>query len=169
MADASLAGKVLVSIVSALVRTSPVAWHLEYEVRNPEQTPIWLVVKESLVLRRDGQRIELSYARGKMQPGAQPFGYFDPEVVQVPPGGSVRRSVEIDWPVRLSDLWNAEREVALPPGEYEVSVRIGYGTTPKPPPPGLGESVEAPVLRWQKEAVSQPTRLKLPGYKATPE
>ena len=169
MADASLAGKVIVSIVSALVRTSPVAWHLEYEVRNTEQTPIWLVVDESLVLRRDGQRIELSCARGKMTPGAQPFGYFDPKVVEVPPGGSVRRSVEIAWPARLSGLWNAEREVAPPPGEYEVSVRIGHGTTPKPQPPGLGESVEAPVLRWQKEAVSQPVRLKLPAYKAAPE
>jgi hypothetical protein len=164
MPSIPIAGRVLVSIVSAIVQVSPPAWHLEYDVRNQGRAAIWLVDEESLVLRRDDAHIELSYARGKMQPGVQVFGYFTPKVLKVPPGGSVRRSVEITWPCRLSDIWNAEREAMPPPGEYEVSVRVGFGSTAAPKPPKVGEDVEAPVLRWQKETVSPPVRLAIPPY-----
>src|SRR5260370_25252719 len=91
MPSIPMLGTVLVSIVSALVRVSPSAWHLKYDVRNTGQVVIWLVVDESLVLRRDNAKIELSYAREKMKPGVQVFGYFDPKVVKIPPGGSLRR------------------------------------------------------------------------------
>ena len=148
------------SIVSAIVNVSPPAWHLEYEVRNLGRVVIWLLVDESLVLRRDDAHIELSYARERMQPGVQVFGYFVPQVVKIPPGGSLRRSVEISWPCSLSDIWNAEREATPPPGEYEVSIRIGFALTAAPQPPKVGEDVEAPVLRWQKEAVSPPCGLR---------
>jgi hypothetical protein len=159
-----IAGKVVVSIVAAIVQERPPAWHLEYEVRNQGRTAIWLVVDESLVFRQVGRHIELSYARTKMQPGAQAFGYFDPEVLAIPPGASVRRSVEISWPSRLSDLWNDKREAKPPPGEYEVSVRVGVASTAAPPSPKVGEGVEAAVLRWQEEAVSPPVRIKIPPY-----
>ncbi len=154
----------MVSIVSAMVQVSPPAWQLEYEVRNLARTVFWLVVDESLVLRRDDAHMELSYARGKMQPGVQVFGYFDPKVAKIPPGGSLRRSVEITWPCSLSDIWNAEHEATPPPGEYEVSVRIGFASTAAPKPPKVGEGVEAPVLSWQKETVSQPVRIAIPPY-----
>src|SRR2546422_966596 len=147
-------GEILVLIVSAATQTSPPAWHLEYEVRNPGSAPVWLIVDEELVLSHAGVRIELSYARGKMRPGIQPFGYFDPNVVEIPAGKSSRQTVEVAWPCRLSGIWNPVREAALPPGEYEVSVRIGYASTPAPDAPELDEGVEAHVLRWQREAVS---------------
>lgn len=164
MSSIPIAGKVLVSIVSAIVNVSPSAWHLDYDVRNLGRGVVWLVVDESLVFRRDDAHIELSYARGKMQLGVHVFGYFDPKVVKIPPGGSLRRSVEITWPCSLSDIWNSEREGTPPPGEYEVSVRIGFASTAAPKPPKVGEGVEASVLRWQKEAVSQPVRIAIPPY-----
>jgi hypothetical protein len=158
------AGSVLVSIVSAIVQVSPPSWQLEYDVRNLGGAVIWLVDDESLVLKSDGAHIELSYARAKMRPGVKVFGYFDPKVVEIPPGGSLRRSVEITWPCRLSDIWNAERDATPPPGEYEVSVRVGFASTAAPEPPKVGESIEAPVLRWQKEAVCPPVRIPIPPY-----
>lgn len=152
---------VIVSIVSAVVQTNPPGWQIAYVVKNGGRAPVWLVVDDPLVLRRDGTRIELSFARAKMVPGAKVFGYFDPKVVAIAPGDTVERKVHIAWPLRLDDTFNTEREVAPPPGEYEVTVRIGYGRTPAPPAPRLGEGVEAPVLRWQKEAVSLPVRMQI--------
>jgi hypothetical protein len=99
-----------------------------------------------------------------MQPGVQVFGYFDPKVLAIPPGGSARRSIEISWPCRLSDIWNDKREATPPPGEYEVSVRVGVASTAAPASPKVGEGVEAPVLRWQEEAVSPPVRIAIPPY-----
>src|SRR4030095_1390365 len=164
MPSIPIAEKVLASIVSAIVNVSPPAWHLEYDVRNLGRGVVWLVVDESLVLRHDDTHSELSYARGKMQPGVQVFGYFEPKVVKLPPGGSLRQSVEIPWPCSLSVIWNAEREATPPPGEYEVSVRVGFALTAAPQPPKVGEGVEAPVLRWQKETVSPPVRISIPPY-----
>jgi hypothetical protein len=163
-----MAKNVLVSIARALVNVSPfVAWNLEYDVHNLGQKAIWLVIDESLVFRHDATHIELSYARGKMQPGVDVFGYFDPKVVKIAPGGSLRQSIEVTWPCILSDIWNAERVATPPPGEYEVSVRIGYASTATPRPPRVGESVETPVLRWQKEAVSPPVQIVIPPYTAS--
>ncbi len=164
MPSMTIGGTVLVSIVNVIVQASPPAWQLEYEVRNMQQTAVWLVVDESLVLKRENAHIELSYARGKMQPGVQVFGYFDPIVVNIPPGESLRQQVKVAWPCRLSDIWNEVREVVLPPGEYEVAVRIGFASTAKPKPPKVGEGVEGPVLRWQRTTVSPPVRIAIPPY-----
>jgi hypothetical protein len=148
-----------------MVRLSPPSWHLEYDVRNAGHAVLWLVVEESLVLERVDAKIELSYARGEMRPGVQVFGYFDPKVEMVLPGASLRRSVEIRWPCPLSDIWNSEREAAPPPGDYEVSIKIGFAPTAEPETPGVGESIEAPVLRWQRTTISAPIRLAVPPYK----
>jgi hypothetical protein len=164
MMSIPMVGTVLVSIVSAMARASSSAWDIEYEVRNEGQALIWLVVDESVVFRLDNGRIELSYARGQMQSGAHVFGYFDPKVVEIPPGGSLRRSVEITWPYRLSDLWNSEREAAPAPGEYEISIRVGYAATAAPESPKVGESVEATVMRWQRTTVSPPAQIAIPPY-----
>lgn len=159
---------VAVSIVSAVVVVSPPAWRIEFEVRNHGDATLWVIADESLVFRQDDGRIELSYARGRMQPGAQVFGYFDPEVVALAPGASVRRWVEIAWPCRLSGLWN-DRPVAAPsPDEYDVAVRVGFASTPSPPAAAEGEHVEAPVLRWQRAAVSRPIRIAVPPYEGAP-
>jgi len=157
--------EVLMTIVSAMVQIDPPMWHIEYEVKNPGATPVWLIVDEGLGFRRDGRQIELSYARGKMQPNVHVFGYFNPEVEKVLAGDHSRQTVEIAWPCPLSDIWNTEREATPPPGEYEVSVRVGYAGTENPLPAEVGESVETPVLRWQKEAVSPPVRIDIPPYR----
>ena len=164
MANISIVGKVLVSIVSAIVQMGGPAWHLTYEVRNLSEAVIWLVVGESLVFRRDYAHIELSYAREKMQPDVHVFGYFNPDVVKIQPSGSLRQSVEITWPCHLSDIWNAEREATPPPGEYDVSVRVGFALTDTPKLPKVGENIETPVLRWQKVTVSPPVRIAIPPY-----
>jgi hypothetical protein len=163
MTKQEMARKVEVVIVSAKAEINPPSWEIEYSVHNHTPAMLWLVVEESLVLKRDGARIELSYSRGRMQPGVQVFGYFVPTVIDLPPGRAVSQSVQIGWPCRLNDIWNSEREVALPPGQYEVSVRVGFASTPAPPPPEVGEDVEAPVLRWQEEAASSPVRIELPS------
>ncbi len=55
------------------------------------------------------------------------------------------------------------------PGEYEVSIRIGYAATAAPEPPKVGESVEAPVMRWQQTTVSPPVRMAIPPYARSQE
>ena len=160
----AMTGKVLVMIVSAVAMPEPPAWHLEYEVRNAGDKPVWLVVDENLVFRHEDSRIELSFARGQMQPGVQVFGYFNPAVEELPPGESLRRAVEIPWPSPLSDIWNAGREATPSPGDYEVKLRVGFGMSEAPDAAAVGESVEAPVLRWQHTAVSAPVSLAVPPY-----
>jgi hypothetical protein len=135
---------------------------LEYEVRNETPAPIWLVDDGWLIWRQEGQEIELSYARGKMRPGARVFGYFSPSVTKLEAGERATRSIPLTWPQPLGRLWNAESEAAPQPGAYRVSVRIGYGVTPEPEAPVLGEGVEAPVLRWQQEAVSDAVPMVIP-------
>ena len=164
MHNTQIVEKVLVSIKSVVVKTSPSTWHIEYNVCNLGRAVIWLIIDESLVLRCKNMHIELSYAREKMQPGVQVFGYFNPAVVNIPPDGSLLRSVEINWPCHLSDIWNIEREVSPPPGEYKVSVRIGFALTEAPQHPNVGEDVEVPVMHWQKEAVSPLVQIVIPPY-----
>ncbi|MEO8576990.1 MAG: hypothetical protein ABI556_09830 [Gemmatimonadales bacterium] len=162
MTSAPIVDQVSVSIVSAAVSTHPPGWHIEYEVRNNGTQTVWLVVDERLVFRRDNDHVELSYARARMQPGVQVFGYFEPKATELSPGESARQSVDITWPLTLSDIWNANREVAPAPGVYDVTVRIGFGLTPAPESPTSGETVEEPVLRWQREAVSPHVQLEIP-------
>lgn len=81
-------------------------------------------------------------------------------------GGQVRREVELTWPQRLSRLWNSEGVATPAPGRYRVRMRVGYGLTPEPPPPVAGEDIEAPVLRWQHEAVSPWVEMIVPEYQS---
>ncbi len=151
---------VAVEIVEAERREDPPGATLAYDVRNEGDATVWLVDDGWLVWREDGGRIELGFQRVPMQPGVQPFGYFDPRVVPIEPGGSLRRTVELSWPHRLDGMWNAQDEAAPAPGEYEVVVRVGFGESETPPPPTrVGEGVEAPMLGWQREAVSEPVAL----------
>jgi hypothetical protein len=153
---------VAVGIVDAGRRADAPGATLTYEVRNDGDATVWLVDDGWLVWRRENRRIELGFQRAPMQPGVEPFGYFNPQLVPVAPGDAVRRTVELSWPQRLDGLWNAEDEAAPPPGEYDVAVRVGYGESESPPPPTRGgQGVEAPVLAWQNEAVSPPVRLAL--------
>jgi hypothetical protein len=99
-----------------------------------------------------------------MQPNVHVFGYFDPIVKKVLPGDRLDRSVDVKWPCPLNDIWNVEREANPPPGEYEVSVQVGYALTDEVPAAEIGESIETPVLRWQKRAVSPKVRLTIPPY-----
>ena len=159
-----MADEVTVVITQVAGQTMPSASKIEYEVRNTTSVPIWLVNDGWLIWRQAGTQIELSYARGAMRPGSQVFGYFLPSVVQIEPGGNLSLAIELRWPYGLDLLWNTERRAAPLPGDYQISVRVGYGLTPKPDDPGLHESVEAPVLRWQKEAVSQPVPMNVSFY-----
>jgi hypothetical protein len=151
-----------------VVEADQPAWQLEYEVKNSGADPIWLIVNEGLGLYREGRKIELSWARKKMRPNVAVFGYFDPEIKEVSAGESFRQAETITWPARLSDIWNAEREAAPPPGDYEVSIRIGYAATQEPPFVEVSEGVEDAVLNWQKEAASLPVRLEIPPYEIAP-
>lgn len=147
---------VSVAIVGFTDEADGTATTLTYEVVNRGRAPIWLVADDWVVWKREGDGVEIGLARGRLRPGAQVFGYFPPAVVEVPVGGSVRRAVRLAWPLPLSGVWNAVRRVERPRGMTRVSVRVGYGLTPAPEAPGLGEGVEAPVFRWQREAVSPP-------------
>jgi hypothetical protein len=150
---------VSVDVTDVASRADPRGAELRYVVRNHSPAAIWVVDDGFLVWREDGRSIELSYARAPMKPGVEPFGYFNPQVVAVAPGEELERAVSLDWPQSLSGLWNAADKAAPEPGEYELTVRIGYGESPEPEPPQLGGELEAPVLAWQREAVSAPARL----------
>jgi hypothetical protein len=155
---------VTVEIVAAEPRTDPPGADFRYVVRNDGDATVWVVDDGWLVWRRQGRRIELGFQRVPMQPGAVPFGYFDPQVVALEPGAELTRAITLTWPQPLERMWNESAEAAPPAGEYEVAVRVGYGESPAPPPvTQVGESVEAPVLGWQREAVSAPVPLTVPG------
>ena len=149
---------VTVEIVAAEPR------EVRYLVRNDGDAPVWVVDDGWLVWRHEGRRIELGFQRVPMQPGVEPFGYFNPQVAALEPGGELERTVTLAWPQPLSRIWNEADEVTPVAGDYEVAVRVGYGETPEPPPvTQVGESVEAPVLGWQREVVSEPVPLTILG------
>ncbi len=137
---------------------------LRYAVRNDGDRTVWVVDDGWLVWRREGIRIELGFQRVLLRPGIEPYGYFVPQVAPIEPGAELTRTVSLTWPQPLDRMWNEEREVSLSPGEYEVVVSVGYGESERPPPPQrVGEGVEAPVLAWQHEAISEPVALTVPG------
>lgn len=154
---------VTVEIVAVESRADSPGTELTYAVRNGGGTPVWVVDDGFLVWRQEDASVELGYARVPMQPGVEPFGYFSPQVAELAPGAELRRSVSLDWPQRLDGIWNRSDTAAPAPGAYAIAVRIGYGETPEPAPPALGEGVEGPVLTWQREAVSEPAKLSVPA------
>jgi hypothetical protein len=160
-----MASDVIVSISQIKTTQAPPSTSVEFVVRNNSIAPIWLVNDQWLIWRQRGQAIELSLQRGPMRPGAQVFGYFSPAVVNIESQSTYRSAVELRWPQPLDLLWNSIEEAAPAPGVYQTALRIGYGLTAEPEPPKLGESVEAPVLRWQREAVSAAVAMKIPEYK----
>lgn len=153
-----------VVILNVATQESPPATHIEYEVRNEGSSAVWLVHDQWLVWKQDGDHIELSFKRGVMRADARVFGYFPPLVVRIEPGRQLRETVELRWPVALDPLWNDGTVARPPPGTYLVSVRVGYGTSETPESPATGENVEAPVLRWQHEAVSTAVAMVVPEY-----
>jgi hypothetical protein len=155
---------VTVSISQIKTAQEPPSTSVEFVVCNDSAAPVWLVNDQWLIWHQAGQEIELGFQRGAMRPGSHVFGYFPPTVTKIEPGSSHRRAVELRWPQPLDLLWNNSERAAPPPGLYQVSVRVGYGLTPEPESPKLGESVEAPVLKWQCEAVSQPVPMEVPAY-----
>jgi hypothetical protein len=160
--DASPA--VAVDITDASSTQDPPATRLTYRVRNETGATIWLVDDGFLAWRQDGRLIVLDFSRVPMRPGVQPFGYFNPRVVAVESRDEVSREVSLDWPLDLSGLWNADDVVAPAPGRYDVVVRVGYGESPEPPPvEDLSQSVEAPVLAWQRVAESEPAGVDVPA------
>jgi hypothetical protein len=160
-----MGGTVEVKILNVSSREAPPSTRLEYEVRNSGDAPVWLVDDGWLIWNQDGERVELSFKRGKMRAGSQVFGYFPPATVVLNPGDSVSRPVELKWPQPLDRLWNGEELASPAPGRYQVSVRVGYGLTAEAEPARLGEGVEATVFRWQKEASSPAEPLVVPAYR----
>lgn len=155
---------VTVSISQIKTAQEPLSTSVEFVVCNNSAASVWLVNDQWLIWHQAGQEIELGFQRGAMRPGSQVFGYFSPTVTKIEPVSSQRRAVELRWPQPLDLLWNSSERAAPPPGLYQASVRVGYGLTAKPESPKLGEGVEGPVLRWQKEAVSSPVPMEIPAY-----
>lgn len=153
-----------VSVILSSVHTKvdPPVTQLTYVVHNKNDKPVWLVDDGWFTWRQKGKQIELSFAREKMQPGVQVFGYFSPVVVKIEPGNAVTRTVELSWPLSLSRVWNSRDRVAPKAGKYEVSIKVGYGHTPEPGPLAAEDDVETPVLRWQSSIVSKPVTMNIP-------
>jgi hypothetical protein len=155
----------VVEIADVAVRVEPEpGLDLEYTVRNGHRQAVWLVDDDDLVWSRRDDRIELSFARAHLAADVEPFGYFAPDTCEVGAGGVVERRVHLTWPQPLNRLWNDRAEAAPPPGLYRLRVRVGYGLTPSPEPSELDEDVDASVLRWQHEAVSEPVEVRVPDY-----
>jgi hypothetical protein len=145
------------SVTIAAIDSEPLRWRLAYDVANGSAADIWLVDDGELAFSREGDRIELSYAREPLRPGTSVFGYFAPRTRRIAAGATERVAVELQWPLPLSDLWNPEHRAELPAGRYEVVVAVGVAASPDPPEPKLGDAVETPVLQWQRKIVSPPT------------
>ncbi len=160
---------VVVTILNAATQLAPPSSRVEYEVHNGGEAPIWLVDDDWLIWNRQGKEIELSFKRGTMRVGAQVYGYFPPAVFQLRPGQTTARVFELQWPQRLDRLWNSELWAAPPAGRYKLSVSVGYGVTPAPGTPALGQGVEAVVLNWQRVAVSEPVPIQVPPHEKPAE
>lgn len=156
-----------VYITQAQAQAHPSAWRIAYEACNAGGQTLWLVDEQALTLHQTPGYIELSYARAPLQPGALPYGYFNPRCAPLAGGECLRRHIDISWPARLSSLWNPAREAAPAPGDYAVTVRVGYGETPTPNAPQVGEDVQDSVLRWQRQALSAPVTLTIAPYAAS--
>lgn len=148
-----------VTIEITSVSDQGVSTAITYVVTNRATAPIWLVNDDWFVWRQKTSDVEISFARGRMRKGTQVFGYFPPQTVEIPPGGRLEKQWTLHWPQRLSRIWNAAEIAERPPGPFRLAIRVGYGLTPEPEPPKLGEGVEAPVLRWQREGVSPPVEI----------
>ncbi|MFC7737929.1 hypothetical protein ACFQX4_19315 [Roseomonas sp. GCM10028921] len=153
-----------VEVIAASSGTEPPATRLRYAVRNAGPQPVWVVDDRWLTWRQSAREIELSFRRERLQPGAVPFGYFAPQVAELPPGAELQRELELTWPQPLSPLWNEAPVAAPPPGAYAARLRIGYGTSPAPDDPRPGEPAEAATLRWQRDALSPPHPVEVPPY-----
>jgi hypothetical protein len=164
MTENKVAENVSVKITRVTCHLDPPSTNLEFVVRNEGSVPVWLVNDRWLIWQQKGQRIYLSFHRGKMRAGAQVFGYFNPEVTIIRPGHSITQTVNLNWPQPLDSLWNNKSQAAPSPGLYQISVRVGYGMSYKPGPPELNESIDAGVFRWQKVAVSTPVPMEVPPY-----
>jgi hypothetical protein len=152
-------------IRSAEVRvtiTATVSDAVTFEVVNDGASPIWLVVDPWFVWHQRGRAITLSFARGRLQAGAVPFGYFNPEVQKLGAGERWNRSVPLSWPLSLSGLWNQADEAMPKPGEYDLRIEVGFGRTPHPPDPSGTSDVEQDVLTWQTKAQSASASICLP-------
>ena len=154
-----------VEITNVAWRRDPPGSVVEYRVLNRGDRPIWMVDDGWITWRQKGSAIELSLARGRMSPGSAVFGYFPPEVREIRPGETYSAKLSLDWPLHLDRLWNEQEEAAPDPGRYDLSLRIGYGETPERGPLLDGDGVEDPILRWQKESVSDPYPLEIGEYR----
>lgn len=156
---------IAVVILNVVTQATLAVTIVEYEVKNDGAVPIWLVHDGWLIWKQDGEHIELSFKRGAMRVGSQVFGYFPPAVVKVESEARFRETVELKWPFDLDPLWNTTVLARPAPGTYQVSVRVGYGLSAAPDAPTTGQSVEAPVLSWQQEAVSPTVSMIVPEYR----
>jgi hypothetical protein len=164
-----MSGGVVVDITAVSNATEPPLTRLAYAVCNAGGRPVWMVDDGWLVFRQDGDRIELSFARGRLQKGVQVFGYFAPAVLRLDCGEIANRHVTLTWPLPLDRIWNAERIAAPAPGEYRLSVGVGYGMTPQADAPNSDESVDAGIRRWQRLALSAPVIVRISAYKGSPQ
>lgn len=136
---------------------------LTYAVTNVSEKPVWLVDDDDLVWNREGDEIELSFARATLDESVEPFGYFDPAVRKLHPEETIEKEIRLRWPHRVNTLWNDSSKIDPEPGSYTVRVRVGYGLEPEPDSPALGEPIDDGVLRWQHEAVSDSITVRIPA------
>lgn len=155
---------VTVEIADVKTTPSPPSSEVTYGVRNGSGACIWLVDDDWFTWRQKGKDVEISLKRERLEPGAQVFGYFDPQVLELAPGDATSRTLRLDWPQRLNQAWNEEEFAAPAPGRYSLSIVVGYGRSPAPPPPQSAADVEATVLAWQREARSDTVPLEIPDY-----
>lgn len=161
--------KISVEIVRITTESEHPITRVNYQVNNESDIVIWLVNDQWLVWLQENRQIVLAFARGKMQKGVHTFGYFPPTTLMIDPGQSLTQEIVLAWPLSLDRIWN-ERAIAAPtPGEYQVAVRVGYGLSPEPGVPVLGESVEDPIWRWQREVTSLPATMHIPFYSTANE
>jgi hypothetical protein len=154
----------VVDIVAVTSSVQPPTTDVRYSVRNAGAQPVWLVDDGWLVFQQNGERIEVSFARARLQKGLQIFGYFAPAVVRLNAGEATDRCFTLTWPMLLDRMWNTDRIATPTPGPYQLSVRVGYGNTPQADEPNSGEDVDGGVQRWQRFAVSAPVPLTVPAY-----
>lgn len=118
---------VTVEITEVTTMPSPPTSEVTFRVHNHSGASIWLVDDGWFTWRKEGEHAEISLKRERLEPGAQVFGYFVPQVSELTPGQAASRTLRLEWPHRLSRAWNRNEYAAPPPGRYSLSIVVGYG------------------------------------------
>lgn len=154
--------KIEIDIAVIENKAKPSSNTLAISITNSSPRSIWLVNDAWFKATVNTDTIELSFAREIMNPNTRPFGYFLPLLKELKTGESYDRKIELNWPQRLSLIWNSISELNPPKGKYQIKIVFGYGTKGEIKI-GKQETAEEAILKWQKKVTLEDIQMTIIG------